>query len=87
MNEPRPGKRLLVLDLDYSALLICWNERDTDLVAAMVDTKPLIAGSLPSDECARPGLHEFLEQWGDRPIARSIIHWAMVVGFILTTIL
>ena len=26
MNEPRPGKRLLVLDLDYSTLLICWYE-------------------------------------------------------------
>ncbi|KAK4687029.1 ubiquitin-like domain-containing CTD phosphatase 1, partial [Tremellales sp. Uapishka_1] len=45
MNEPRPGKRLLVLDLDYT----------------IVDTKPLIAGALPSEECARPGLHEFLE--------------------------
>ena len=28
----------------------------------MVDTKPLLAGSLPADECARPGLHDFLEQ-------------------------
>ncbi|OCF43570.1 HAD hydrolase, family IIID [Kwoniella heveanensis CBS 569] len=46
MNEPREGKRLLVLDLDYT----------------IVDTKPLISGALPSDECARPGLHEFLEQ-------------------------
>ncbi|RSH91132.1 hypothetical protein EHS25_010308 [Saitozyma podzolica] len=45
MSEPRPGKRLLVLDLDYT----------------LVDTKPLLAGSLPSEECARPGMHEFLE--------------------------
>ncbi|WVF69168.1 HAD hydrolase, family IIID [Kwoniella sp. CBS 6097] len=46
MNEPREGKKLLVLDLDYT----------------IVDTKPLINGALPSEECARPGLHEFLEQ-------------------------
>ncbi|WVN85072.1 HAD hydrolase, family IIID [Cryptococcus depauperatus CBS 7841] len=46
MNEPRQGKRLLVLDLDYT----------------IVDTKPLLEGSLPPSECARPGLHEFLEQ-------------------------
>ncbi|ORY28457.1 HAD-like domain-containing protein [Naematelia encephala] len=45
MNEPRPGKKLLVLDLDYT----------------IVDTKPLLEGSLPAEECARPGLHEFLE--------------------------
>ncbi|WWC62544.1 HAD hydrolase, family IIID [Kwoniella dejecticola CBS 10117] len=45
MNEPREGKKLLVLDLDYT----------------IVDTKPLISGALPSMECARPGLHEFLE--------------------------
>ncbi|EGN95644.1 hypothetical protein SERLA73DRAFT_186777 [Serpula lacrymans var. lacrymans S7.3] len=41
----RPGKRLLVLDIDYTIL----------------DTKPLTSGSLPSAECARPRLHEFLE--------------------------
>ncbi|KAJ8581039.1 HAD-superfamily subfamily IIID h [Rhizopogon salebrosus TDB-379] len=41
----REGKRLLVLDIDYTIL----------------DTKPLTSGSLPSAECARPGLHEFLE--------------------------
>jgi len=41
----RPGKRLLVLDIDYTIL----------------DTKPLTSGSLPPAECARPGLHEFLE--------------------------
>ncbi|ORX40043.1 HAD-like domain-containing protein [Kockovaella imperatae] len=46
MNEPRPGKKLLVLDLDYT----------------MVDSKPLLAGSLPPEECARPGLHDFLER-------------------------
>ncbi|GJE87132.1 HAD subfamily IIID h [Phanerochaete sordida] len=41
----REGKRLLVLDIDYTIL----------------DTKPLTNGSLPPHECARPGLHEFLE--------------------------
>jgi ubiquitin-like domain-containing CTD phosphatase 1 len=41
----RDGKRLLVLDIDYTIL----------------DTKPLTSGSLPPAECARPGLHEFLE--------------------------
>lgn len=32
-----------------------------DLDYTIVDTKPLIDGSLPSSECARPQLHEFLE--------------------------
>ncbi|KAF9469228.1 hypothetical protein BDZ94DRAFT_1348175 [Collybia nuda] len=41
----RPGRKLLVLDIDYTIL----------------DTKPLTSGSLPPSECARPGLHEFLE--------------------------
>ncbi|THH30762.1 hypothetical protein EUX98_g3437 [Antrodiella citrinella] len=41
----RPGKRLLVLDIDYTIL----------------DTKPLTSGALPPRECARPKLHEFLE--------------------------
>lgn len=41
----REGKRLLVLDLDYTIL----------------DTKPLTSGALPPHECARPRLHEFLE--------------------------
>ncbi|KAJ7256467.1 HAD subfamily IIID h [Mycena haematopus] len=41
----RPGKKLLVLDIDYTIL----------------DTKPLTSGSLPPSECARPRLHEFLE--------------------------
>ncbi|KAI6028562.1 HAD-like domain-containing protein [Pisolithus orientalis] len=45
INPLREGKRLLVLDLDYTIL----------------DTKPLTSGSLPPAECARPGLHEFLE--------------------------
>ncbi|KAI0317471.1 HAD subfamily IIID h [Amylostereum chailletii] len=40
----REGKRLLVLDIDYT----------------IVDTKPLTSGALPPRECARPGLHEFL---------------------------
>lgn len=29
--------------------------------SAIVDTKPLLSGTLPSSECARPGLHDFLE--------------------------
>ncbi|KAK7038105.1 hypothetical protein R3P38DRAFT_2904455 [Favolaschia claudopus] len=41
----RSGKKLLVLDIDYTIL----------------DTKPLTSGSLPPAECARPRLHEFLE--------------------------
>lgn len=41
----RPGKKLLVLDIDYTIL----------------DTKPLTSGILPPAECARPRLHEFLE--------------------------
>ncbi|KAI5119947.1 hypothetical protein M0805_002136 [Coniferiporia weirii] len=41
----REGKKLLVLDIDYTIL----------------DTKPLLEGSLPPTECARPLLHEFLE--------------------------
>ncbi|KAL1709633.1 HAD-like domain-containing protein [Schizophyllum commune] len=41
----REGKKLLVLDIDYT----------------IVDTKPLTSGSLPPEECARPGLHAFLE--------------------------
>ncbi|KAG8954190.1 hypothetical protein FRC04_000411 [Tulasnella sp. 424] len=45
MNPLRPGKKLLVLDIDYTIL----------------DTKPLTSGALPPAECARPGLHEFLE--------------------------
>lgn len=28
---------------------------------AILDTKPLTSGALPPAECARPGLHEFLE--------------------------
>ncbi|TXT15870.1 hypothetical protein VHUM_00373 [Vanrija humicola] len=46
MNEPREGKGLLVLDLDYT----------------MVDSRPLLDGALPPLECARPGLHDFLER-------------------------
>lgn len=46
INPPREGKKLLVLDLDYT----------------LVDTKPLISGSLPPLECARPYLHSFLQK-------------------------
>ncbi|KII88126.1 hypothetical protein PLICRDRAFT_612640 [Plicaturopsis crispa FD-325 SS-3] len=45
INPLRDGKKLLVLDLDYTIL----------------DTKPLTTGALPPSECARPGLHAFLE--------------------------
>jgi len=45
IHPVREGKRLLVLDIDYTIL----------------DTKPLTSGALPPAECARPGLHAFLE--------------------------
>ncbi|KAF8880250.1 HAD IIID h [Mucidula mucida] len=45
IHPVRPGKKLVVLDIDYTIL----------------DTKPLTTGSLPPAECARPGLHQFLE--------------------------
>ncbi|PAV23806.1 HAD IIID h [Pyrrhoderma noxium] len=45
MSPLREGKKLLVLDIDYTIL----------------DTKPLIEGALPPTECARPKLHEFLK--------------------------
>lgn len=63
INPLREGKRLLVLDIDYSKR----HSRSRhcladDLVgAAILDTKPLTSGALPPHECARPGLHEFLE--------------------------
>ncbi|KAA1469377.1 HAD IIID h [Dentipellis sp. KUC8613] len=44
INPLREGKKLLVLDIDYTIL----------------DTKPLTSGALPPAECARPHLHEFL---------------------------
>ena len=31
------------------------------MYTAILDTKPLTSGALPPQECARPGLHEFLE--------------------------
>lgn len=31
------------------------------LTSALVDTRPLLDGSLPAEECARPGMHDFLE--------------------------
>ncbi|KAG8887594.1 hypothetical protein FRB98_009322 [Tulasnella sp. 332] len=45
MSPLRPGKKLLVLDIDYT----------------IVDTIPLTSGALPPSECARPGLHDFME--------------------------
>ncbi|EPQ28665.1 uncharacterized protein PFL1_03968 [Pseudozyma flocculosa PF-1] len=44
MNEPRAGKRLLVLDLDYT----------------IADTKRLLDPASPASVAARPGLHDFL---------------------------
>ena len=63
MNPPRLGKKLLVLDLDYSPSTVYFLQLLADLYAstAIVDTKPLLEGSLPPPECARPRLHEFLE--------------------------
>jgi ubiquitin-like domain-containing CTD phosphatase 1 len=63
INPLREGKRLLVLDIDYSAassFIPSWNEW-ANVAAAILDTKPLTSGSLPPAECARPRLHEFLE--------------------------
>ncbi|KAI6109645.1 HAD subfamily IIID h [Pisolithus sp. B1] len=65
INPLREGKRLLVLDLDYT----------------IVDTKPLTSGSLPPAECARPGLHEFLEAvypYYDICIWRNLVELGMV---------
>ena len=62
INPPRPGKRLLVLDIDYSEFLAPLGFIVlTGGHPAILDTKPLTSGALPPGECARPGLHEFLE--------------------------
>jgi ubiquitin-like domain-containing CTD phosphatase 1 len=65
INPPRPGKRLLVLDIDYSetgvGFVLALLRTDTEPLLAILDTKPLTSGALPPAECARPGLHEFLE--------------------------
>lgn len=44
INAPRPGKKLLVLDLDY----------------CIADTKRLLDANSPASLAARPGLHELL---------------------------
>jgi len=57
----REGKKLLVLDIDYSG---CGRLGSLTLLitsTAILDTRPLTSGLLPPDLCARPGLHEFLE--------------------------
>lgn len=74
----RPGKKLLVLDIDYSRPMygVLINLRP-DLAPAILDTKPLTSGSLPPAECARPGLHEFLEAiypYYDSALISSFIH-------------
>ena len=63
MNPLREGKKLLVLDIDYSAYIVSVRmcAASTDKFIAILDTKPLLEGSLPPAECARPGLHDFLE--------------------------
>jgi hypothetical protein len=71
MNEPRPGKGLLVLDLDYSMSFHLDKRRKPLIVEslphkAIVDTEPLLKGSLPTSHCLRPGLHEFLEKYVTR---------------------
>lgn len=69
MHPLRVGKKLLVLDIDYSeshlpfycdilpSIPLC----RCHLNLAILDTKPLLSGALPPTECARPRLHEFLE--------------------------
>ena len=59
----REGKKLLVLDIDYSrpSLSLVSFQRFLNLLVAILDTKPLTSGALPPAECARPRLHEFLE--------------------------
>lgn len=58
----RDGKRLLVLDIDYSLVLYFQMTPDEydNVLLAILDTKPLTSGALPPSECARPRLHEFL---------------------------
>lgn len=68
INPPRPGQRLLVLDLDYT--LVDTSERDSTsiflslaiLIRLSLYAEPLLDGSLPATETARPGLHEFLQE-------------------------
>jgi ubiquitin-like domain-containing CTD phosphatase 1 len=50
-----------VLDIDYSRAISFTFRRLKPICTAILDTKPLTSGSLPPAECARPGLHEFLE--------------------------
>lgn len=57
----REGKKLLVLDIDYSKFSYTAGVSWVKAGAAILDTKPLTSGSLPPAECARPHLHEFLE--------------------------
>ena len=58
----REGKRLLVLDIDYSLFshFQGYLTKVTRIHLAILDTKPLTSGALPPSECARPRLHEFL---------------------------
>jgi len=58
----RDGKRLLVLDIDYSLVpyFQMTPDEDDNVLLAILDTKPLTSGALPPSECARPRLHEFL---------------------------
>lgn len=76
MNEPRPGKGLLVLDLDYSTSPSPSPSRAMSLISwcgvAIVDTEPLLKGSLPTSHCLRPGLHEFLEKYVSSFLFRPI---------------
>ncbi len=60
----REGKKLLVLDIDYSKHIIETYAFRKGLfigLLAILDTKPLTSRALPPSQCARPGLHEFLE--------------------------
>ncbi|EPQ57908.1 HAD IIID h [Gloeophyllum trabeum ATCC 11539] len=61
----REGKKLLVLDIDYSKDVFVLSQfapgTRAEATTAILDTKPLTSGALPPQECVRPRLHEFLE--------------------------
>lgn len=61
INPLREGRRLLVLDIDYSTFtpgdLALGSLGAFRIFSAILDTKPLTSGALPPAECLRPRLH------------------------------